>query len=153
MTRAPKVGDYVVLGSLRYGTGKYTGIIASVVSVRDKSFTVDARNDDRAIVIRASSYQKDDPWSYVAFVAPEEAARWRAARAKASAWRKAIPAGAQWTGGYYTTVADRHVVVADRDRVDTAEQAEKSAAIYTAVAAWLRAKPPADDLLITVEAS
>lgn len=147
MTRAPKVGDYVVLGSLRYGTGKYTGIIASVVSVRDKSFTVDARNDDRAIVIRASSYQKDDPWRYVAFVAPEEAARWRAARAKASAWHDAIPAGAKWVGVW--NAPDR--VVVDEKPTTDADECDRRAAIYTAVAAWLRAKPPADDLLITVE--
>lgn len=148
MTRAPKVGDYVVRGAWRTGGEKFSGTVHRIGRVTASTAWLDDVDDP--IKVDRSKW-RNDPWWRVTYVSLAEAKRWLAADAAIKAWRKAIPAGAQWTGGYYTTVADRHVVVADRDRVDTAEQAEKSAAIYTAVAAWLRAKPSADDLLITVE--
>lgn len=150
MTRAPEVGDYVVCNAWRRGDGRCQGTVHRIGRVTAATVWLDGNDEE----IKADrSKWRNDPWWRITYVDPAEATRWIAASKAMKAWRKAIPSGARWAGGYSTAVEDMWVVVDDREKVGSADHADATAAIYAAVAAWLRAKPSADDLLITVEAA
>lgn len=150
MTRAPKVGDFVFLGLRYVDCGPYRGQVARIVSVREKSVTLDAVQGGKAKVVTSDyRYTDSDPWHVLTYVAPAEAERWFAAKARAKAWRDSVPPGAKWVSSWN---APDHVAVDETPTLD-ADECDRRATAYAAVAAWLRAKPSADDLLITVEAA
>ena len=149
MTRAPKVGDYVLRNSYGRVDGRRSGgaiyrvertTASTAWLVREDVGPDDTYGATPQVIVKArrSSYNSDAWRDIGVYVDKAAIARRRAARSAADAWRNAAPVKPYG-------VAFLHEF--------KAEQAEENAAKWTAVAAWLRAKPPADDLLITVEAS
>lgn len=147
-TRPPVVGDFVLADAWLVRAGVYRGTIGRVVRATAATAWLD---NDTTIKADRSSYVKDDPWRRITYVPAAEVKRWMAARAAMVAWKKAIPAGARWCRPWESEEA--YVVVDFNDRVDTAEEADRRAAVYAAFAEWLRAKPDEDSLLIRIGAA
>lgn len=155
-TKEPEVGDYVFRDAGAWtqpADGRRAGIVSRIVKRTPTTITLDTDE-----VIRAERYQGcKDPWQRLRYVSAAEGERWSAVRrayvVAKNAWHAAMPKGVRWVKRRWGSEECEGIVdpPASADPL-TPERCEAMAALYTACAAWLRARPvETDDLLVSVD--